>query len=328
MQCEPHQIEFRFQDLRVGCPQREERLAASILKHGQQSPVVVVRDGDGLVLIDGYARCAALERLGEDLIETVEVELSVEEALLWRHRSAASARRSVLEDAWLVAALSDDFGLSQEEIGRKLSRSQSWVSRRLGLVRVLPKSVQNAVRKGRVPGRAAELYLVPMTRVIRDHCERLVNNLGPKVASIQDIERIYKAWRPAEPDKRVRIVDHPWLFLATARELERETPDPLDEVAKVQRDLEAAAALCRRVRRSVRDGLVVHAESRAAVHWAWKDVVQAVQALRRPIEEVTHAGQGHTDRGVRASSEGARDAGDSSGAEDQPERSEASASSG
>ncbi len=328
MQFEAHEITLRFQDLRVRCAAREERLAASILRHGQQSPVVAIRDGDELVLIDGYARCCALESLGKDLIEVVVLDLSAGEALLWRHRTAASARRSVLEDAWLVAALRDDFGLSQEEIGRKLSRSQSWVSRRLALVKTLPAVAQEAVRAGRIPGHAAARFLVPMARAIRAHCERLVTKLAPKSASVRQIERLYKGWHRSEGDARERLLDHPWLCLATVDELEREKPEPLDSIASAQRDLEAAAGLCRRVRRRLRDGLVVHAESRAIVHWAWRDLVNAVEALRRPIEEMTDAGQRHTDRGVRAAQEGAGNAGDSSCLEDQPECGEAGAGAG
>jgi len=328
MEIEAQELERRFKSMRIRCKAMESRLAASLLQHGQQSPVVVVRDGDKRVLIDGYARCAALDELGRDLVDVVELELGIEEALLWRYRMVSSKRRSVFEDAWLVAELRDTFGLTQEEIGRRLMRSQSWVSRRLSLVQVLPAEAQQAIRDGWLPGRAAAVFLVPMTRVIREHCVKLVRNLGSKSISDRQVERLYKGWQRADDKERERIVTHPWLYLAAAEELEQPTPEPADAVEKMQRDLESAAGLCRRVRRTLRDGLVVPVERRAAVVWAWRDLERAVAELRRPIEETANAGQGHSDRGACAAPSGAGHTEDRAGVEDQPRCSEACAGAG
>ena len=53
--------------------------------------------------------------------------------------------RSTLEEAWLLEHLAKDEGLSLEELGRRLCRTKSWVSRRLGLRKALWPEVQAKV---------------------------------------------------------------------------------------------------------------------------------------------------------------------------------------
>jgi ParB family transcriptional regulator, chromosome partitioning protein len=74
MQLEFHQLDRRWEHLRVRHPVRQRRLLASLAGVGQQTPVVVVAaEGhpDRYVVIDGYKRIAALEQLGRDTVEVV-----------------------------------------------------------------------------------------------------------------------------------------------------------------------------------------------------------------------------------------------------------------
>ena len=75
-----HLLELRFSGARLLEPQAVEKLARSIERNGQIVPCVVVRasldsseakDGERLVLIDGYRRVAALRRLGRDSVVSV-----------------------------------------------------------------------------------------------------------------------------------------------------------------------------------------------------------------------------------------------------------------
>ena len=71
MQLEFHQLDRRWEHLRVREPQRQRRLLASLADSGQQTPIVVVaaRPPDHYLVIDGYKRVAALEQLGRDTVE-------------------------------------------------------------------------------------------------------------------------------------------------------------------------------------------------------------------------------------------------------------------
>ena len=74
MQLEFHQLDRRWEHLRVRHAARQRRLLASLAESGQQTPIVVVAaegQADRYVVIDGYKRIAALEQLGRDTVEAV-----------------------------------------------------------------------------------------------------------------------------------------------------------------------------------------------------------------------------------------------------------------
>jgi ParB/RepB/Spo0J family partition protein len=149
MELELSQLDLRYAGLGIRDGQRTGRLVASMSTSGQQAAVLVVRDDDEYVLVDGYARVEALHKLACDLVKAAVLELSQADALIVGYRLDNVRARSVLEEAWLLRELRDAHGMSPTELARKLDRSDSCVSRRLGLVGALPESVQVAVRDGR-----------------------------------------------------------------------------------------------------------------------------------------------------------------------------------
>lgn len=254
---ELHELELRYAALRVQERGRQARLLASVAQIGQQSPVLLVPAGaPPYVLIDGYARVAALRELGRDLVEAVLLEVDEPEALILAHRLATSRRRSALEEGWLVGTLLEH-GLTQGTIATRLQRSVSWVSRRLALVKALPPQCQQAVRQGTVPAYGAMKYLVPLARAKREHCERLVAGLGDRAISVRDMERLYLGWKRADAEGCERIVSQPWLFLGAEAASRAEPVVPSGDPAKpLLDDLEMIAGVSRRGRRRIREGLV------------------------------------------------------------------------
>ena len=165
MDLEFHQLDLRYRDLRVSDPVREGRLLSSLAQSGQHVPALVVEGGDGrYVLIDGYRRVELLRRLGRDTVYAMVLSMDEPSALLFAYRLERSGRRSALEEGWLLKELGSVHGMGREALSRALLRSTSWISRRLGLVEVLPESVQHAVRAGCVPAHAAMKSLLPLAR--------------------------------------------------------------------------------------------------------------------------------------------------------------------
>ena len=72
MELELHQLDRRYEALRTRSARRERRLIASLSEVGQQTPIVVVRDGARWVVVDGYKRVRAVHRLGHDVVRAVE----------------------------------------------------------------------------------------------------------------------------------------------------------------------------------------------------------------------------------------------------------------
>ena len=249
---ELHLLDRRYAGLRATDPARQARLVAAISAEGQRTPVLVVCGERGeFVLIDGFARVAALETLGRDVVDAAVLDLSEADALVLGHRMETSRRRTALEEGWLILALIEIHGKRAKELALAFQKTPSWVSRRLALVRSLPESVQDAVRVGRISVHGAEKYLVPLARANAGQCARLVERLGETRPTVRQLGRVYGAWRSADAETRARIVDNPTLYLA----VEEELVTPADEEnLDVLSDVEAIAGMCGRTRKHLREG--------------------------------------------------------------------------
>jgi len=277
-----HQLELRHRDLRIHDGEQRRRLIGSVAEIGQQVPVIVVREAERFVLIDGYLRVEALRRLHRDTASATAWSLSEIEALV-HHRHLSGAKRAALEDAWLLGRLREH-GLTMDELARRLCRSKSWVSRRLGLLDALATAAQERVRAGTVPPHAAMKYLVPLARTNRRQCEQLIAGLGDTRVSVRELGALYTAWRRADRAGKQRIVTEPLLFLRALSA----TADAGDEPASLHKDLTTLAAVAWRARRRVRDDGRFPAE----LIRAWCAASEAFAALGATIEEM-HAGPDH-----------------------------------
>ena len=105
MQLEFHQLDRRWEHLRVRKPHRQRRLLASLADSDQQTPIIVVVSSDGsqrYLVIDGYKRITALEQLGRDTVEAMVWALSEAEALVLSRSLRFSPPESALEQGWLL----------------------------------------------------------------------------------------------------------------------------------------------------------------------------------------------------------------------------------
>src|SRR6202050_661105 len=175
MQLEFHQLDRRWEHLRVCHPARQRRLLASLAASGQQTPIVVVAaegPANRYVVIDGYKRIVALEQLGRDTVEAVVWPMSEAAAVLLDCSLRLSEHETALEVGWLLAELEQRFNYGLDELARRFDRSVSWVSRRLALVEVLPEAIQQQVREGKIPAQVALKFLVPVVRQSLEDCQR------------------------------------------------------------------------------------------------------------------------------------------------------------
>jgi len=245
MQLEFHQLERRWEHLRVRQPQRQRRLMASLAESGQQTPIVVVlcaERGEHYLVIDGHKRIAALEQLGRDTVEAVVWPMSAAEALVLERSLRCSRQESALEQGWLLVEMEQSFGYGLEELARRFDRSVSWVSRRLALVELLPESIQQQVREGKLGAQLAMKYLVPVARVSLEDCIRMASALVQQHCNTREAGQLYAAWREGSRVVRERVLAEPELFLKTQRQM----PGSRPAAAGVERDLEMAVAILRR----------------------------------------------------------------------------------
>ena len=279
-----HQLELRHRDLRLHDGKQRRQMIGSVAEIGQQVPVIVVGDGDRYVLIDGYLRVEALHRLHRDTVMATAWSLTEVEALI-HHRHLSIVKRGAIEDAWLLGRLREH-GLTMDELARRLCRSKSWVSRRLGLLDALAATAQERVRAGTVPPHAAMKYLVPLARANKRQCEQLLAGLGDTPVSDRELGALYLAWRRADRAGKERITAEPLLFLrALSSTKDAGAADP----PSLHKDLTALAAMAWRASRQVRDGGRFTAE----LTKAWRAASEAFAALGAAIEEM-HAAPDHS----------------------------------
>lgn len=288
MEIDLHQLDLRHRDLRIVDGDRRRRLIGSLAEIGQQVPVVVIAEGDRFVLIDGYLRVDALARLQRDTAIATTWSVPELDALV-HHRHLAVARRTAIEDAWLLGRLREH-GLSMEQIARRLCRSKSWVSHRLGLIDALAAATQDRVRMGTVPPHGAMRYLVPFARANKTQCEQLLARIGETRVSDRELAALYTAWKRADRDGKQRIVDAPLLFLKAWAAAQAAPTDEHDAAGALLKDLTTLAAIAWRASRRAKDdgGPVTAAVTRA--HRAASD---AFAALGATLEEM-HAGPDHS----------------------------------
>jgi len=284
MKLEFHQLDRRFEHLRVRNPQQQRRLLASIAASGQQTPIVVVAVADQphrYQVIDGYKRIAALEQLGRDTVDAIVWDMSEADALVLDRSMRFSERETALEQGWLLAELEQRFGYSLQDLARRFDRSVSWVSRRLALVDQIAEAVQQRVRNGEISAHVAMKYLVPVARANAADCERMAEGLAKHRFTSRQAGQIYTAWRGAAPGVRQRILEEPHLFLK-AQEQAGPSASTAPPPMELMRDLEMVVAIARRAgRRFVRAGpLMDHPQLEAAR-----------QHIERALKELEHLDQ-------------------------------------
>ena len=305
MQLEFHQLDRRWEHLRVRQPHRQRHLMASLAESGQQTPIIVVlcaEDRDRYLVIDGHKRIAALQQLGRDTVEATVWAMSEAEALLLDRSLRFSSPESALEQGWLLREMQQRFGYGLEELARRFDRSTSWVSRRLALVELLPEAIQQQVQEGTIAAQVAMKYLAPVARVNGEDCVRMAAVFVERRCDTRQAGQLYTAWREGSRVVRERILAEPELFLKTQRQ------PPATQPAAINRDLEMALAILRRAGRRL--GEALPEMDRRQQQQAQQQVESARRELDRMAarigkeQEGPHAESGTTNRDSGTECEG------------------------
>jgi ParB family chromosome partitioning protein len=110
-------------------------LAASIQEHGIIQPLIVTRAGAGYQLIAGERRWRAAQRAGLTSVPVIVKDVSSQELLeLALVENVQRADLNALEEALAYRQLMDDFGLTQEQVARRVGKSRVAVSNTVRLL--------------------------------------------------------------------------------------------------------------------------------------------------------------------------------------------------
>jgi ParB/RepB/Spo0J family partition protein len=287
LELEFHQLDLRYEALRVRRPEQERRLLGSLSERGQQVPIVVVAASEPgrFVVIDGHKRVRALRRLRGDTVMATVWSMNEAEALVLDRSLRQAEAETALEQGWLLSELHRGLGLDLESLARRFDRSPSWVSRRLGLVEQLPACVQEHVRQGEIGAHAAMKHLLPMARANEEACAVLCAAIAGHKLSTQEVGQLYRAWREGTAGLRARVLAEPLLFLKAHREMQNEPPAPLP-AEELLKDLDLLGAVARRtLRRFTKAAGTLSPEQRAELARATEQALADLTRLHRRLEQ-------------------------------------------
>ena len=308
MELEFHQIDVRYERLRVRQPAREHRLLASLAEAGQQMPIVVVVTGAAYVVVDGHKRVRCLQRLQRDTVAAVIWEMPEPEALIFRQLLHTDATTSALEQGWLLRTLHEDHGLALDALARRFDRSVSWVSRRLSLVRTLPDAIQQHVHAGQLVAHAAMKYFVPLARANAADGVRLADAIAPHRLTTRQIGQLYETYVAGPAATRALVLTDPLLVLRVADDGARAAvrPDASAPEALLT-DLHILGAVARRAHRRLQHGGGLLPPERVRA-WRLFDQVQTDfhDLQRRCEKELRDARSGTAHSDSELTSEGPR----------------------
>jgi ParB family chromosome partitioning protein len=125
-------------------------LAASVAEHGVLQPILVTESLDGYQLIAGERRLRAAQMAGLQYIPAIVRQLADEQQLeVALVENIQRADLNALEEATAYRQLIDEFGLSQDDVARRVGRARSSVANTLRLLD-LALPVQEAIRTGAI----------------------------------------------------------------------------------------------------------------------------------------------------------------------------------
>jgi len=236
----PARFDLSLAHLRRCPPGSVQSMVRSLEKRGQINPVTAARDGERLILVDGFKRCQAASLIGMDklcvgVLPHYGAPAKALVYLLNRHGGV-----SLVEECLLIRELVEKDGLLQVDVAVMMERHKSWVSRRLEIVRRLNPQIIEDIKVGLLPpGSARSLARLPegnqvdmAAAIQRDklkaqEAHRLVG-LWCKADSPEQrrfvIESSRKALELANPDSRMdpgMVPPHLHSFFKTIGSLER-----------------------------------------------------------------------------------------------------------
>jgi ParB family chromosome partitioning protein len=177
----PEQPRRRFDEAAL------RELADSLREHGMLQPVIVRALGGRFQLVAGERRCRAAEMAGLRSVPAIVREYSdaemLEIALL---ENLQREDLNPLEEAQAYATLIDRFGLSQEDLARRLGRSRPAISNALRLLSLEPP-IREMVSDGTLSAGHARALLAVAGGAERVALARRATSRG---LSVRELERL------------------------------------------------------------------------------------------------------------------------------------------
>lgn len=178
------------------------KLADSIRQYGMIQPITVRKTGETYELISGERRLRAAKELNLEyvpcIIMNINEERSAEISII---ENLIREDLNIFEQAQAIETLIDTYNLTQEEIARKLSNSQSFIANKLRLLR-LSHSERDKIIKNNLTERHARALLRVYDTSLR---ERILNQIIEEGLNVSKSEElIERSLSKGEPKQKTK----------------------------------------------------------------------------------------------------------------------------
>jgi ParB family chromosome partitioning protein len=164
----------------------DDELIASIREKGILQPIIVVPKGEQYEVIAGQRRFLSAKKAGlakiPAIIKDVEREEQLEIALI---ENIQRKNLNAIEEAEAYKRLQDEFGLTQEEIAKKVGKNRASVANLLRLLG-LPQKIKERIIKGEITAGHARAIL----SISAPQREKLTDEIIKKKLSVRETENV------------------------------------------------------------------------------------------------------------------------------------------
>lgn len=222
IQPNPHQPRTVMEERKLA------ELSASIKEHGLIQPLIVTQEGNKYTLIAGERRWRASQLAGLTELPVVIKEATPQEMLeLAIIENVQRADLNPLEEAYAYRQLMDEFGMTQEEVAKRMGKGRSTVANLVRLIN-LPPNIQQAVVNEEISGAHARALLPLPTPQQQTAAMNQVIKLG---LSVRQTERLVASLLATKkPEPKVKTGLPPELL-----DLERQFRDTLGTRVQIEK---------------------------------------------------------------------------------------------
>ena len=186
-------LDLRYEGFRLKVPAVEERLLGSIAQRGIEEPLEGVEVQGRAVLLNGFKRYRCARKLRLATVPYSSLGQDAAAAILSLLRTSNDRALNILEQAAFIDELNNARQWGVADIAAKLSRSNAWVSVRLGLIARMSEPMRRQLFAGAFPVYCYIYTLRPFMRLkgeVGKEVEEFMTAVSGKGLSVREIEQL------------------------------------------------------------------------------------------------------------------------------------------
>ena len=193
------------------------KLADSIRQYGIIQPLCVRKIGENYELVSGERRLRAAKELGLSTVPCVILEVDeAKSAEISIIENLIREDLNIFEQASAIEALIDTYGLTQEQIAKRLSNSQSFVANKLRLLR-LSSDERQKILENNLTERHARALLRVFDPILREKVLSRIIDEGLNVTRSEELIEQILSNEPKKTKNRTSTRDTRSFFNAIDR---------------------------------------------------------------------------------------------------------------